>query len=53
MQWFIAGHFCVGPISSITHMKLAACGQEVNVTFVDLTKAYDHVPITRIWKELK
>lgn len=48
---FRAGRSCVDNMFCITQIaeKIAATHGKLHLTFVDLTKAYDHVPIDRLW----
>ncbi|XP_044751717.1 uncharacterized protein LOC123311711 [Coccinella septempunctata] len=52
---FRAGRSCIDHIFSLMQLneKKVATNREVHLLFVDLTKAYDSVPIQRLWGVLE
>src|SRR5699024_3466529 len=51
---FRAGRSCVDNIFTLRQMidKRLACGLQTHLAFVDIHKAYDSVPLCRLWKIL-
>jgi len=52
---FRAGRSCVDNIFCITQMtvKKKATNRELHLLFIDLTKAYDSVPLNKLWEILE
>lgn len=52
---FRAGRSCTDNIFVLKQIieKKTARNQEVHITFIDLQKAYDNVPITKLWEVLQ
>jgi hypothetical protein len=51
---FRAGRSYIGNIFCITQMieKEKATNRELHLLFIDLTKAYDSVPLNKLWESL-
>jgi len=51
---FRAGRSCIGNIFCITQMieKKKVTNRELHLLFIDLTKAYDSVPLNKLWEPL-
>jgi hypothetical protein len=51
---FRAGRSCIDNIFCLTQMieKKRATNRDLHLLFIDLTKAYDSVPLNKLWETL-
>lgn len=52
---FRSGRSCIDNVFCLKQLteKLIACGSEVHMIFIDLKKAYDSVPVNRLWEAME